>query len=129
MEQSSRTGSATRANKHSMAESDQLSPRQLTTARLQKSAMFGSSRCSPSMAASFARSSGRREGGLDPEGAHQHVELAFRVDFGQLTGELCGRSGSISDDDDAPGRNRTCDLSLRRRTLYPLSYGRGDGSG
>src|SRR5581483_1057197 len=24
----------------------------------------------------------------------------------------------------APGRNRTCDLSLRRRTLYPLSYGR-----
>ena len=26
---------------------------------------------------------------------------------------------------DAPGRNRTCDLSLRRRTLYPLSYGRG----
>src|SRR5437016_3495863 len=25
----------------------------------------------------------------------------------------------------APGRNRTCDLSLRRRTLYPLSYGRG----
>jgi hypothetical protein len=26
---------------------------------------------------------------------------------------------------DAPGRIRTCDLSLRRRTLYPLSYGRG----
>lgn len=25
---------------------------------------------------------------------------------------------------DAPGRIRTCDLSLRRRTLYPLSYGR-----
>src|SRR5262249_39779658 len=25
----------------------------------------------------------------------------------------------------APGRNRTCGLSLRRRTLYPLSYGRG----
>jgi hypothetical protein len=25
----------------------------------------------------------------------------------------------------APGRIRTCDLSLRRRTLYPLSYGRG----
>jgi L-alanine-DL-glutamate epimerase-like enolase superfamily enzyme len=24
----------------------------------------------------------------------------------------------------APGRIRTCDLSLRRRTLYPLSYGR-----
>ena len=28
---------------------------------------------------------------------------------------------------DAPGRNRTCDLSLRRRTLYPLSYGRLGG--
>jgi hypothetical protein len=28
----------------------------------------------------------------------------------------------------APGRNRTCDLALRRRALYPLSYGRGDGS-
>ncbi len=27
---------------------------------------------------------------------------------------------------DAPGRNRTCDLALRRRALYPLSYGRGD---
>ena len=27
-------------------------------------------------------------------------------------------------DDDAPGRNRTCDLALRRRTLYPLSYRR-----
>src|SRR4051812_35536207 len=26
----------------------------------------------------------------------------------------------------APGRNRTCDLSLRRRALYPLSYGRGE---
>ena len=27
---------------------------------------------------------------------------------------------------DAPGRIRTCDLALRRRALYPLSYGRGD---
>ena len=25
----------------------------------------------------------------------------------------------------APGKIRTCDLSLRRRALYPLSYGRG----
>ena len=25
----------------------------------------------------------------------------------------------------APGMNRTCDLSLRRAALYPLSYGRG----
>ncbi len=25
---------------------------------------------------------------------------------------------------DAPGRIRTCGLSLRRRALYPLSYGR-----
>src|SRR5437899_3908417 len=29
---------------------------------------------------------------------------------------------------DAPGRNRTCDLALRRRTLYPLSYRRGASS-
>ena len=27
----------------------------------------------------------------------------------------------------APGRIRTYGLSLRRRTLYPLSYGRSDG--
>ena len=25
---------------------------------------------------------------------------------------------------DTPGRIRTCDLALRRRALYPLSYGR-----
>ncbi len=29
---------------------------------------------------------------------------------------------------DAPGRNRTCDLALRRRALYPLSYGRGEAA-
>jgi hypothetical protein len=28
----------------------------------------------------------------------------------------------------APGRNRTCDLALRRRALYPLSYRRSSGS-
>jgi hypothetical protein len=28
--------------------------------------------------------------------------------------------------DSAPGRIRTCGLSLRRRALYPLSYGRFD---
>jgi TrwC relaxase len=28
----------------------------------------------------------------------------------------------------APGRIRTCDLSLRRRALYPLSYGRWTAS-
>jgi hypothetical protein len=28
----------------------------------------------------------------------------------------------------APGRNRTCDLALRRRTLYPLSYRREEAS-
>ena len=27
-------------------------------------------------------------------------------------------------DGSAPGRNRTCDLALRRRALYPLSYRR-----
>ena len=29
---------------------------------------------------------------------------------------------------DAPGRNRTCDLVLRRHALYPLSYGREGAS-
>src|SRR2546430_14816844 len=29
---------------------------------------------------------------------------------------------------DAPGRIRTCDLALRRRALYPLSYRRGSRS-
>ena len=29
---------------------------------------------------------------------------------------------------DAPGTIRTCDLCLRRAALYPLSYGRGEGS-
>src|SRR6185312_9704554 len=28
----------------------------------------------------------------------------------------------------APGRIRTCGLALRRRALYPLSYGRGGGA-
>ena len=27
----------------------------------------------------------------------------------------------------APGRNRTCDLALRRHSLYPLSYRGKDG--
>jgi hypothetical protein len=33
----------------------------------------------------------------------------------------CGTVENLS----APGKIRTCDLSLRRRALYPLSYGRG----
>src|SRR5207302_5572682 len=36
----------------------------------------------------------------------------------------CPRSGRTSGGD-APGRIRTCDLALRRRALYPLSYRRG----
>jgi hypothetical protein len=34
------------------------------------------------------------------------------------------RSRAGSERENAPGRIRTCDLSLRRRALYPLSYGR-----
>src|SRR5919202_3112033 len=34
-------------------------------------------------------------------------------------------AGGRTFDGSAPGRNRTCDLALRRRALYPLSYGRG----
>jgi hypothetical protein len=33
--------------------------------------------------------------------------------------------GGRTSEGSAPGRNRTCDLALRRRALYPLSYGRG----
>ena len=28
----------------------------------------------------------------------------------------------------APGMNRTCDLRFRKPSLYPLSYGGGDGA-
>ena len=37
-------------------------------------------------------------------------------------------SEPLPDPLDAPGRIRTCDLALRRRTLYPLSYRRGEPS-
>ncbi len=35
-------------------------------------------------------------------------------------GKICPRNTRIG----APGRDRTCDLVLRRHSLYPLSYGR-----
>jgi hypothetical protein len=38
---------------------------------------------------------------------------------------MSARHPSVS----APGTIRTCDLPLRRRTLYPLSYGRSDPAG
>jgi L-Ala-D/L-Glu epimerase len=37
---------------------------------------------------------------------------------------LSGYAGAGFRAANAPGRNRTCDLALRRRTLYPLSYRR-----
>ena len=46
------------------------------------------------------------------------------TDGGDLTSTVSPRSLRACLNSDAPGRNRTCDLSLRRRTLYPLSYGR-----
>jgi hypothetical protein len=42
-----------------------------------------------------------------------------------LWDEWPGRWGAICREFvSAPGKIRTCDLSLRRRALYPLSYGR-----
>src|SRR5918999_5551487 len=35
-----------------------------------------------------------------------------------------GFARGVQDGEDAPDRNRTCGLSLRRAALYPLSYGR-----
>ena len=40
------------------------------------------------------------------------------------TGMFAVYPGEPSPTRNAPGRNRTCDLALRRRALYPLSYGR-----
>ena len=54
--------------------------------------------------------------GPAPEGRKSSHELA-RV----------GAVGDASEHEvDAPGRIRTCGLALRRRALYPLSYGRGE---
>ena len=50
---------------------------------------------------------------------HEKIEEIWFVLSGQL--EFHPSSATARN---APGRNRTCDLSLRRRTLYPLSYGR-----
>src|SRR6266568_9194580 len=40
------------------------------------------------------------------------------------TGCCSASAPSSNQSADAPGRNRTCDLALRRRALYPLSYRR-----
>ena len=39
----------------------------------------------------------------------------------RFTNPACTRT-TIRSISGTPGRNRTCDLSLRRRVLYPLSY-------
>src|SRR3954447_13464499 len=43
---------------------------------------------------------------------------------GALTGKSRLFGGVWAGADGAPGRDRTCDQPLRRRLLYPLSYGR-----
>jgi MFS transporter, CP family, cyanate transporter len=53
--------------------------------------------------------------------------LAERAESGALGRARLGRarpSAAGEAGNDAPGRIRTCDLALRRRALYPLSYGR-----
>ena len=52
-----------------------------------------------------------RHGGCGPETLFDSQPAGSRNDFRRQS---------------APGRNRTCDLALRRRALYPLSYGRGE---
>src|SRR3954463_6527059 len=49
------------------------------------------------------------------------LHLRTACPAGSTTIKASGRSA-----EDAPGRNRTYDLALRRRALYPLSYGRGE---
>jgi hypothetical protein len=39
-------------------------------------------------------------------------------------GHAVGSTGRVGEAGGAPGRNRTADPPLRRRVLYPLSYGR-----
>jgi hypothetical protein len=53
---------------------------------------------------------------------------ADSYELATLADRLCnsGAPSRFGFSSDAPGRIRTCDLSLRRRTLYPLSYGRGE---
>jgi hypothetical protein len=51
-------------------------------------------------------------------GAAREEELA---DLAGIVAVAVRRAGH------APGRIRTCGLALRRRALYPLSYGRGNG--
>ena len=50
-------------------------------------------------------------------GARREEELAELARVGAVGVRRAGH---------APGRIRTCGLALRRRALYPLSYGRGD---
>ena len=50
------------------------------------------------------------------------AELLVDSDDSQTSRQIGTASRSY-----APGRNRTYDLALRRRALYPLSYGRGGG--
>jgi large conductance mechanosensitive channel len=56
-------------------------------------------------------------------GAEHERRRAVGFGDGEENLALAGLSSS------APGKIRTCDLSLRRRALYPLSYGRGRSRG
>src|SRR4051794_688772 len=63
---------------------------------------------------------GRRAAGrLSPPGSrHVSAAQALRRRLGKP------RAMRSTSADGAPGRDRTCDLVLRRHSLYPLSYGR-----
>jgi hypothetical protein len=52
-----------------------------------------------------------------------NAEFSVGVFFGPQRTAINGGEHRKS----APGRNRTCDLALRRHSLYPLSYRGKDG--
>ena len=62
-------------------------------------------------------------GGAEPLGKG---EDSRRQPLRMMKEENLGHVGRQRNVSSAPGRNRTCDLALRRRALYPLSYGRGE---
>ena len=68
-----------------------------------------------------------REAALSEVGTQVGTTRAFPAFLASLSRATMrfwlGRKGPY-----APGRNRTCDLALRRRALYPLSYRRGQSS-
>src|SRR5215212_1633992 len=78
-------------------------------------------RCVPSPQSNRIRSAPRRSSSAGRPRRAVGTEPAVPAKKSERS---IGDSGRRTEGFDAPGRIRTCDLSLRRRALYPLSYGR-----